>query len=652
MVALGWQIQQTAADAARQGAQDQAKQSASAISALFEAWRDELLVAAGNAALTDWYERPGEQPALRRQIDEQLVRLHEIYPTLIDEACFISAQGPELARQVKGEPAAPADLSPDESGSAFFAPTMALQPGQVWQNPPYISADSHRWVVSNSTPIEVGGRPTALLHFEANLDAVRTRVGQELRPGMAARIIDTGTGKVIADTSLPLVIEAAPFTSVGAWATAVGPVRARAAVTVDAATNPNRWVVEISAPAPRPFTTAILLRAGGMVLLALALVALVALRFAAAVARPLGEVTRVAESLAAGDLSQQAHVERRDELGRLATAVNQAVTATKEHTAALERAHLAQQEQMSQTHQRLQASDRSTRRRAQEIIDETATTVVTELQEVVGHVDDVRAGASMIDERVTAADSVTEQLVDRAQSVERVVATLTENLRRVGGIADMINAVASQTNLLALNATIESARAGQAGAAFGVVAGEVKNLASTTAASSAEITATIQSVDRDISEATAAISSMLAQVSGIAEATGDVRAITIRQQEAVALLADRFAGTTARVQGMTKLTETLERRQQTRHAVDLGATLDHRGATHDIRVRDLSESGAGVTVPGSLPLAVGDHVTLHLSLHGRAEVLDASVARCEPDGGRVAVGLAFDSPRPDLVAEL
>jgi methyl-accepting chemotaxis protein len=60
-------------------------------------------------------------------------------------------------------------------------------------------------------------------------------------------------------------------------------------------------------------------------------------------------------------------------------------------------------------------------------------------------------------------------------------------MKDISKITDVIKEIANQTNLLSLNASIESARAGESGKGFSVVANEVKKLAQETKESSLTI---------------------------------------------------------------------------------------------------------------------------------------------------------------------
>jgi diguanylate cyclase (GGDEF)-like protein len=168
------------------------------------------LITAHNPAFRDFYAAPGTRLAkvkahapTIRAAEAGLAYLEQLYPTSIGEACFIDHTGPENARFVKGIRAQFKNLSPDESGNPFFAPTFALHPGQVFQAKPYVSPDTHEWVISNSTPLPGTGFPAAaIVHFEITLSSFQQAAAAVAKEDEVA-IVDAETGKVIVDSRVP-----------------------------------------------------------------------------------------------------------------------------------------------------------------------------------------------------------------------------------------------------------------------------------------------------------------------------------------------------------------------------------------------------------------------------------------------------------------
>ncbi|MDR3581371.1 MAG: methyl-accepting chemotaxis protein [Oryzomonas sp.] len=102
------------------------------------------------------------------------------------------------------------------------------------------------------------------------------------------------------------------------------------------------------------------------------------------------------------------------------------------------------------------------------------------------------------------AESI-DQIRAGVETTLMVMNRLEKSSQQIGEIIGLIEDVADQTNLLALNAAIEAARAGDAGRGFAVVADEVKLLSGKTSGSAQQISAIIQTIQRDIHEATMSI---------------------------------------------------------------------------------------------------------------------------------------------------
>jgi len=206
-------------------------------------------------------------------------------------------------------------------------------------------------------------------------------------------------------------------------------------------------------------------------------------RLTRSITRPIADTVRLAESIAAGDLSRtmQERV-RQDELGQL------------------QQAMLAMQHQLSELVAGIRHSADNIALASQEIAgggldlsqrtEEAATSLqrtAEAMSELTQTVDRSAESARAAGEMVTSANRAAER---GGQVVAEVIGRMNEIASASGRIADItsvIDGIAFQTNILALNAAVEAARAGEHGRGFAVVAAEVRALAQRSATASREI---------------------------------------------------------------------------------------------------------------------------------------------------------------------
>ena len=179
------------------------------IEALTERAAKDITLARQNAVFNQYYlaqDDAARQTALRG-IESAILYLQNRYT--VDEICVINRAGAEDARCVKGRLAGKDDLSPNEKDNPFYAPTLALSDGEVYRSPtPYISPDTHEWVVAHATPLVLpDGTKAGILHFEIPLTWFAAKVNSGGLRGGYSFLMDRD-GKLLVHPTFGLALDA------------------------------------------------------------------------------------------------------------------------------------------------------------------------------------------------------------------------------------------------------------------------------------------------------------------------------------------------------------------------------------------------------------------------------------------------------------
>ena len=214
------------------------------------------------------------------------------------------------------------------------------------------------------------------------------------------------------------------------------------------------------------------------------------------ITHPLRDTLTAVERVAAGDLTHNLVVDRRDELGQLQGSIQRMTVNLRQLVSGISDGVTqiaSAAEQLSAVTEQTSAGVNTQKVETDQVataMHEMAATV----QEVARNAEEASEAAVAADQQAREGDRVVNEAIDQIERLASEMGHSTEamgELKResdkIGSVLDVIKSVAQQTNLLALNAAIEAARAGEAGRGFAVVADEVRSLAQRTQKSTEEI---------------------------------------------------------------------------------------------------------------------------------------------------------------------
>ncbi|WP_287965437.1 methyl-accepting chemotaxis protein [Diaphorobacter sp.] len=253
------------------------------------------------------------------------------------------------------------------------------------------------------------------------------------------------------------------------------------------------------------------------------------------ITHPLERAVGLADAIAGGDLTQDVHDDRRDELGHLLRSLSAMGARLRgvvgEVRSGVESVSAASSQIATGNHD-LSARTEQTAANLEETAAsmEELTATVTQSADTARQANQLAANAAQAAER---GGEVVGQVVTSMQQI-------TESSRKIADIIGVIDGIAFQTNILALNAAVEAARAGEQGRGFAVVAGEVRSLAQRSAEAAKEIKQLIttsvdnvQSGSAQVEQAGQSMQDIVHSVRRVSDLIGEITASSTEQRDGI-----------------------------------------------------------------------------------------------------------------------